>query len=43
MLRFCGYLVFKIPGIFLSCFEDLESGFTEIIEAEKEGRKPYLP
>ena len=33
----------KNPGDIPICFEDLESGFTEIIEAEKEGRKPYLP
>lgn len=33
----------KNPGDIPICFEDLERGFTEIIEAEKEGRKPYLP
>ena len=33
----------KNPGDIPICFEDLESGFAEIIEAEKEGRKPYLP
>ena len=33
----------KNPGDIPICFEDLESGFSEIIEAEKEGRKPYLP
>ena len=33
----------KNPGDIPICFEDLESGFSEIIEAEKEGREPYLP
>ena len=33
----------KNPGDIPICFEDLESGFAEIIEAEKEGREPYLP
>ena len=31
------------PGDIPICFEDLESGFSEIIEAEKEGREPCLP
>lgn len=33
----------KNPGDIPACFEDLESGFTRIIEAEKAGMKPELP
>lgn len=33
----------KNPGDIPICFDDLESRFTQIIEAEKEGRKPELP
>lgn len=31
------------PGDIPICFDDLESGFTQIIKALEEGRKPELP
>ena len=33
----------KNPGDIRICFEDLESGFAQIIKALEEGRKPELP
>ena len=33
----------KNPGDIRICFEDLESGFTQIIKALEEERKPELP
>ena len=33
----------KNPGDIPICFDDLESGFTQIIKALEEGRKPELP